>query len=126
MTLVVAEADDVADDVIPGVNEGHVTADRHILVVSRSGAQLAAEAAGHVVGAPLHVAIVWLAGLEPPIPLGCEPILGAQACGRMGLVLAVPALGDLPVVFVELLLVLVVSILCRGTAGEEKRDGESC
>ena|ERR1700688_4660175 len=122
--LIVAEADDVANDVVHGVNERYVPSDCHVLVVSRSGRQLAAEVARHAVGLTLHVAIVWLAGLKPPIPLGCEPILGPQPCWCVVLVLAVPALCDLTVVVVELL--LIVSILCRGASGEEKRNRECC
>jgi hypothetical protein len=122
--LIVAEADDVANDVVYGVNERDVSSDGHVPVVSRSGRQLPAEVARHAVGVTFQVTVVRLAGLKPPLLLGREPIPLSQPCGRVLLVLAVPALRDLAVVVVELL--LIVSILCRGASGEEKRNRECC
>lgn len=121
--LVVAEADDVANDVMYGVNERDMSSDGHVLMVSRSGGQLAAELARHAVGVTFQVTVVRFAGLKPPLLLGREPIPIAQPDGRVLLVLAVPALRDLTVVVVEL---RVVAILGQGAAGEEKRDRECC
>jgi hypothetical protein len=119
----VVKVDHVANDVILTVYERYVLPEGHVLVVLRSGRQLASEVGRHSVGALLQLSVERLAGLDPLLLCGSEAIRGSHPFRRVVLVLVVPVLRDLAVMLVEL---RIVSILGQRTAGEEKQDGESC
>jgi hypothetical protein len=115
--------DHVADDVVVSIEQGDVLSDEHVMIAARRGRQLTKQIARRGVHLPLHLPVQSLTGLETALLLGRELIPRSEARRRIGLMLFVVIIDDLPVVVVEL---LVVSTLSRKTSGKKERYGERC
>jgi hypothetical protein len=119
--IVIAEADDVADDVMARVDENDMSADCHVLVMAGRRREIAAQVAWNAVRAALKGAVVFLTGLQPAVELGSKPILRPETGRRMTPVLGVIRLCGLTVVVGELPFVMV---LCGNASGNENGEGE--
>ena len=104
--------DDVANRVVPSVDEYEVTADHLVVVVSRCRRELPGEIARNRMSFPLQFTIERTVNLKARLFVSAESILGSQPPRCMILMVVVPLFRHLPVVVVEAGMLLPILSKC--------------